>query len=482
MATIRPAPLAFPALLLGAACLAIGPLFVRMAGVPPIASAFWRLALAVPLLIGIALATRQPRPVGGRAWGLLAIAGVLFAADIGAWHLGIVRTTLGNSVLFGNVSSFMLASYGFVLARSWPSQRFALAMLAAGAGVALLLGRSFELSATHFAGDLLCILAAVFYTIYLALMDRARTAVGAWPALAVATVAGAAAFAPVLPLIGGPFVPPDWTPLVALALLSQVAGQGLVIYAVGHLKPEVSGLGLLIQPVIAAALGWAVYGEAMGAVDFAGAALVLGSLVVARWPERRSGRAAASAAGGVIRRNTKGLLMLWAFLPFRRYFEFSGDRSRRKEYWWYWLLIPVCYSVVLLCLGGSDRYNPPPVQSAVLIGGLASIGECNNGRRCTPLIPAAEYRGKHRQTILAHDTIAKARSVGRLDPTELLIPFAALILLYWHLLPGTRGANRFGPDPVEELGNLRENVWLILHSAAARPLRRFGALAQRGRR
>ncbi len=284
MATIRPAPLAFPALLLGAAALAVGPLFVRAAGVSPVASAFWRMALAAPLLIAIAFVARQPGPKGPRAWILLAVSGVFFAADLIAWHLGIVRTTLGNSVLFGNVSSFFFAGYGFVLARAWPSRRFALAMLGAGAGVALLLGRSFELSAAHFAGDLLCILAALFYTVYLAIMDRARTSVGAWPALAVATLVGAAAFAPILPTFGGALIPADWTPLIALALLSQVVGQGLVIYAVGHLKPEVSGLGLLIQPVIAAAIGWAWFGEAMGAVDGLGAALVLGSLVVARWP------------------------------------------------------------------------------------------------------------------------------------------------------------------------------------------------------
>lgn len=282
MATIRPAPLAFPALLVGAACLAVGPLFVRTAGVTPIASAFWRMALASPVVILIAFLTRQPRPQRRMGWWVLVGSGVLFAADIAAWHLGIVRTTLGNAVLFGNVSSFFFAGYGFMLARAWPSRRFALAMIGAGVGVALLLGRSLELSADHFAGDLLCILAAIFYTGYLAIMDRARASVGAWPALAVATLAGTVALVPLLPAFGGALVPRDWSPVLALALLSQVVGQGLVIYAVGHLRPEVSGLGLLIQPVIAAALGWAMFGEAMGAVDAFGAVLVLGSLAVAR--------------------------------------------------------------------------------------------------------------------------------------------------------------------------------------------------------
>lgn len=282
MATIRPAPLAFPALLLGAACLAVGPIFVRAAGVSPIASAFWRMALATPMVVLIAFLARQPRPQRLGGWWMLAGSGVLFAADIVAWHLGIVRTTLGNAVLFGNVSSFFFAGYGFLLARAWPSRRFAFAIVGAGVGVALLLGRSLELSAEHFAGDLLCILAAVFYTAYLTIMDRARVSVGAWPALAVATLAGTAALVPLLPSFGGSVVPVHWGPVLALAMLSQVAGQGLVIYAVGHLKPEVSGLGLLIQPVIAAALGWALYGEAMGAVDAVGAVLVLGSLAVAR--------------------------------------------------------------------------------------------------------------------------------------------------------------------------------------------------------
>lgn len=282
MATIRPAPLAFPALLLGAACLAVGPIFVRTAGVTPIASAFWRMALATPVVILLALLARQPGPKRRAGWWALIAAGVLFAADIAAWHLGIVRTTLGNSVLFGNVSSFFFAGYGFFLARTWPSRRFALAMVGAGVGVAVLLGRSLELSADHFAGDLLCILAAVFYTGYLAIMDRARVSVGAWPALAVATVVGAVALVPLLPAFGGAVIPAHWGPVLALAMLSQVAGQGLVIYAVGHLRPEVSGLGLLIQPVIAAVIGWAMFGEAMGAVDAVGAVLVLGSLAVAR--------------------------------------------------------------------------------------------------------------------------------------------------------------------------------------------------------
>lgn len=57
------------------------------------------------------------------------------------------------------------------------------------------------------------------------------------------------------------FWPRDWTPLLLLALGSQVIGQGLVIHAMGHLPPIVVGLGLLTQPIVGAAIGWLFYAE-----------------------------------------------------------------------------------------------------------------------------------------------------------------------------------------------------------------------------
>ena len=46
-----------------------------------------------------------------------------------------------------------------------------------------------------------------------------------------------------------------WWIVAALAILTQVIGQGLMIYAMGHLPPMVIGLGLLLQPFIAAVIG-----------------------------------------------------------------------------------------------------------------------------------------------------------------------------------------------------------------------------------
>ena len=59
---------AFVALLIGNVALAFGPWFVRMADTGPVASAFWRIALAAPVLVAAALATGLATAICETAW------------------------------------------------------------------------------------------------------------------------------------------------------------------------------------------------------------------------------------------------------------------------------------------------------------------------------------------------------------------------------------------------------------------------------
>lgn len=271
------------AMLIGNLCLAFGPWFVRLADTGPVASGFWRIALAVPLLFLVARISGDPakRPDAGLFW-LFLLSGLFFAADLAAWHVGILQTKLANANLLGNSTSLLLPIYAFAVARAWPTRGQGLALLLAGGGAALLLGRSFELSAANLVGDLLCILAGVFYTAYLVVMARARETEGQWPALAWSTLLSAPPLLLCAVMLGEQVMPTDWTPLIALAVLSQVIGQGLMIYAIGRVPPLLFGLMLLLQPVVAAAIGWAVYDERLGAADIMGAALIAAALVLVR--------------------------------------------------------------------------------------------------------------------------------------------------------------------------------------------------------
>ena len=278
---------AFAALIVANLFLALGPWMVRLADVGPVSAGFWRLTLAAPLLF---LLARHGAKGGIRAEraliGLIVLGGVFFAADLAAWHYGILRTKLANATLFGNTSSFLFALYGFVVMRSLPRGLQAIAFLLAIVGTAMLLGSSYELSPEHFTGDLFALLGGFFYFLYLVVIDRARRRMGPMPVLALATAAGALPMLVFAWALGETIVPADWTPLIFLSLSSQVIGQGLLVFAMGHLSPLVVGVALLTQPAVTALVGWLAYDERLSATDIFGALLICAALVLIRLPGR----------------------------------------------------------------------------------------------------------------------------------------------------------------------------------------------------
>jgi drug/metabolite transporter (DMT)-like permease len=283
----KPHSLAFIALLVGNVALACGPFLVRNSGVGPIAAGFWRLALALPFLWAIAWTFRQPVHLPRKALtAAIAMAAFFFAADLAAWHAGILLTKLGNATLFGNISSFFFAAWGLWLARKWPSTLQTTALTLAAAGCGLLMWGSAELSAANLRGDLLAVLAGLLYTGYLILIERTRGELQPLPLLFLASLIGAALLLPASLAAGEKIIPADWTGLFALALCSQVIGQGLLVYALGHVPPLVVGIAMLTQPALSALLGWIYYGESFTPRDWTGAAMIVLALILVRIKQR----------------------------------------------------------------------------------------------------------------------------------------------------------------------------------------------------
>ncbi|WP_294321793.1 DMT family transporter [uncultured Sphingomonas sp.] len=281
---------AIVAVIIANIALAFGPWFVRLADTGPVAAGFWRIALALPVLLAAAAWTDRRGMLPTRTlWLPLLVGGLAFAVDLGSWHIGIRRTTLANATLFGNCAVLIFPLYGFIAMRRWPTRAQGLALLLAAVGGMLLLGRSAELSSRHLAGDLFCLLAGVLYAVYFIAMRGVRRTMAPLPALALSSVAGVVPLLLFALALGETILPERWGPLFALALVSQIAGQGLMIYALGHLSPLVVGLALLVQPLVGATIGWLAYGERLGPMDAVGGVLVAAALVIVsarRTPDR----------------------------------------------------------------------------------------------------------------------------------------------------------------------------------------------------
>ena len=182
--------------------------------------------------------------------------------------------------------------------------------------------------------------------------------------------------------------------------------------------------------------------------------------------------------------------MNWMLLPLKRYFEFSG-RSRRKEYWMFTLMNVLIYlflTVLQLALGGGMAAMTQPGTDAAAGAGLAAFGVVGILQILISLaflIPSIAV-GVRR----LHDTNRSGwwyllpvvpyvlgfvllswglfsglsgggSGSGALAAIGGILLFVGLIcaitLLVFFCLDGTRGPNRFGPDPKggeEQLGEV----------------------------
>lgn len=281
--------LALVALFAGATCIALSPIWVRLADVGPTASAFWRVALAVPVLWALhaaSAARAAPVPAPRAHLGYLAAAGVAFAGDLAFWHWSIQYTSVANSTLLANLATIFVTLAAWLLWKQRPRRLFLAGLAAALAGVAMLVRTSLSFSPSALLGDALGVVTAMFYAWYLLSVKEIRDrGTATLQLMAVTTTITAALLLPVALASGEtllPQGPEGWLVLLGLAWVSHSAGQGLIAYALAHLPAAFSSVSLLFQPVMAAVFAWLLLGEPLAALQVAGAAVVLAGIWIAR--------------------------------------------------------------------------------------------------------------------------------------------------------------------------------------------------------
>jgi drug/metabolite transporter (DMT)-like permease len=274
------------ALLAGATCIALSPIFVRVSEAGPTATAFWRVAIAVPVLWLLYLrSSKTTRRYSGQ-WPLLMAAGFAFAGDLAFWHASVKLTSVANSTLLANLASIFVTLAAWLFLRQRPSGLFLAGLVTALAGVFTLVRASVELSPTALAGDALGVLTAMFYAAYLlavkALRDRKQSTL---EVMAVTSTITAAILLPVALASGETMLPRSasgWAVLAGLALVSHAAGQGLIAFALAHLPAAFSSVSLLFQPVMAALFAWMILAEPLVPLQVLGGCIVLAGIYLAR--------------------------------------------------------------------------------------------------------------------------------------------------------------------------------------------------------
>ncbi|MEO5692062.1 MAG: DMT family transporter [Usitatibacter sp.] len=277
---------AFLCLLAGGCAIGFAPILVRLSDTGPVASAFWRTALAVPLLWAWVIAKEKAPATAKPQWLALVLAGLFFSLDLGFWHWSIIWTSVANSTLLANLAPIFVTLAGWLFWKRKVTRTFLLGMVVAITGMFVLVGPNFMIGGTRLLGDAVGAMTAIFYAGYFLAIKVARDGgVSTGRLMAWSTTITAVLLLPIALVSPQPFWPSSangWLVVMGLAIVSQILGQGLIAYAFAHLPASLSSVSLLIQPVVAAIAAWALFGEAIGPAQFIGGAIVLAGIWVAK--------------------------------------------------------------------------------------------------------------------------------------------------------------------------------------------------------
>ena len=286
------------AALFGVLGISLSAIFVRLARVSPATATVFRAGLAVPVLLALWWAIRRQDRRPGRARWLAFASGLLLALDLSLWHqsIGLIGATLAT--VLANTQVVFVGLIAWALYRERPTGLALLVLPIAFGGVALMsgLGRPDAYGDDPVGGVVFGLLSGAAYASFL-LVYRASNLpsrqagrpyglAGGELAVPVGPVLDATLGTAVGGLVTGltdpgfslavPWAALAW--LAALALIAQVIGWLCISVALPRLPALETSVMLLLQPVATTVWAALIFVERLSALQWAGAAMVLGGV------------------------------------------------------------------------------------------------------------------------------------------------------------------------------------------------------------
>jgi drug/metabolite transporter (DMT)-like permease len=217
----------------------------------------------------------------GRSGALAGAAlGGLLAAGYGLQTAGLERTTVSAAGFVTGMYVVLTPVFGLALFRIQPGGGVWLGVALAVTGLAMLSG----VSAGSVTGDLMVLAAAGLYALQIALMERLAPR---YDPLAFTTVEMAAAFvgfAAIAVAVGQVELPRGltvWGALLVTGVFASALGYLAQAWAQRRTSATRTALIFALEPVFAGIFGYALAGDRLGALGWAGCAVIMSGIAVA---------------------------------------------------------------------------------------------------------------------------------------------------------------------------------------------------------
>lgn len=270
--------------LLCIACLALGGIFVKLSAFPPISTGMYRVLFSLPICFLLNQCSSKENKMNKKEIITSIFAGVFLALDLILWNISFHYTTVANANLLANLVPFTVVPISYFIYKEKISTHFLIGAMIIIFGVGSLLFGKISPSIENFKGDLLAGLTSVFYGLFIISIYKLRNQFSTIQIMTYASIGCLLVLFPVSLIVEGIFIPRNFEqlyPLLGLALLSQILGQGGMSYCLGKIKASYASLLVLTQPLISALYAYFIFNEQLSVMEIMGMCVVLLGLYIA---------------------------------------------------------------------------------------------------------------------------------------------------------------------------------------------------------
>ena len=277
----------FILLALGAMLIGFAPIFVKLSMLSSSAISFYRMFLALPFLflLNYILNKKFFFTVKNKKTILYAAcASLAFTTDLTLWHFSMDITSVSNATIIVNSAPIFVAILSFIFFKERLTRGFLLSFLVTYIGIVGLIYFSNNYVNGKLLGDILCLIAAFFYGVYLLVIAR----LGKENSLNIIfyTTFFCCLFS-IIPMMieGGNLIPLssfEWLNLTLMAFLCQFGGQYFITHAIGKISASGASIGLLMQPLTATILAAIIFSEILSSLQIVFALISLFGIYLAR--------------------------------------------------------------------------------------------------------------------------------------------------------------------------------------------------------
>jgi drug/metabolite transporter (DMT)-like permease len=277
---LRNSWLHFLILFLGILCISWSAIFVKLADVSGLSSAFYRMFIGFLGILPIWL-LRQKTIADKKSIRIAVLCGVIFACDIAVWNISILLTKAAISTLIANLAPVWVGIGAILFMKEKPGKIFWIGTVIALFGVAIIVGIDKIYTSQLNTGHFLAILASLFYAFYLLIMRKGRLKMDTVTFTTISMLASSVVLFVIAIATGSRlwgFSTPSWEALAGVGLISQLGGWLAINYAMAYMPATIASVSLLSQSVFTALIAIPVLGEKLTRMELFGAVIVLSGI------------------------------------------------------------------------------------------------------------------------------------------------------------------------------------------------------------